>query len=155
MSIKLGKSYTKIAPIYYEPEPIVVEQPKPAPVVEQPQPKKEVVAEPMKQNIFFALNSAKIQDDQQAKLVSLVEYLEKHPTAKISITGYADINTGNPKINSKLSEKRAVNVAEVLKVKGIAADRIKIDYRTTLRNPGREPCKYLHCRIIFSNSRVV
>lgn len=36
----------------------------------------------MKQNIFFALNSAKIQDDQQAKLVSLVEYLEKHPTAK-------------------------------------------------------------------------
>lgn len=129
LSIKLGKSYTKIAPIYYEPEPIVVEQPKPAPVVEQPQPKKEVVAEPMKQNIFFALNSAKIQDDQQAKLVSLVEYLEKHPTAKISITGYADINTGNPKINSKLSEKRAVNVAEVLKVKGIAADRIKIDFK--------------------------
>ena len=127
LSIKLGKSYTKIAPIYYEPEPIVVEQPKPAPVVEQPQPKKEVVAEPMKQNIFFALNSAKIQDDQQAKLVSLVEYLEKHPTAKISIT--ADINTGNPKINSKLSEKRAVNVAEVLKVKGIAADRIKIDFK--------------------------
>ena len=97
--------------------------------MEQPQPKKEVVAEPMKQNIFFALNSAKIQDDQQAKLVSLVEYLEKHPTAKISITGYADINTGNPKINSKLSEKRAVNVAEVLKVKGIAADRIKIDFK--------------------------
>lgn len=129
LSIKLGKSYTKIAPIYYEPEPIVVEQPKPAPVVEQPQPKKEVVAEPMKQNIFFALNSAKIQDDQQAKLVSLVEYLEKHPTAKISITGYADINTGNPKINSKLSEKRAVIVAEVLKVKGIAADRIKIDFK--------------------------
>ncbi len=43
LSIKLGKSYTKTAPIYYEPEPVVVEQPKPAPVVEQPQPKKEVV----------------------------------------------------------------------------------------------------------------
>ena len=129
VSIRLGKSYTKTAPVYYEPEPVVTEQPKPAPVVEQPQPKKEVVIEPLKQNIFFALNSAKIQDDQQAKLVSLVEYLEKHPTAKISITGYADINTGNPKINSKLSEKRAVNVAEVLKVKGIAADRIKIDFK--------------------------
>ena len=129
VSIRLGKSYTKTAPVYYEPEPVVVEQPKPAPVVEQPQPKKEVVAEPMKQNIFFALNSAKIQDDQQAKLVSLIEYLETHPAAKISITGYADVNTGNPKINSKLSEKRAVNVAEALKVKGIAADRIKIDFK--------------------------
>ena len=29
LSIKLGKSYTKTAPVYYEPEPIV-EQPKPA-----------------------------------------------------------------------------------------------------------------------------
>ena len=139
LSIKLGKSYTKTAPIYYEPEPVVVEQPKPAPVVEQPQPKKEVVAEPMKQNIFFALNSAKIQDDQQAKLVSLIEYLETHPAAKISITGYADVNTGNPKINSKLSEKRAVNVAEALKVKGIAADRIKIDFKGDTVQPYATP----------------
>ena len=135
----MGKSYKKTAPIYYEPEPVVVEQPKPAPVVEQPQPKKKVVAEPMKQNIFFALNSAKIQDDQQAKLVSLIEYLEKHPAAKISITGYADVNTGNPKINSKLSEKRAVNVAEALKVKGIAADRIKIDFKGDTVQPYATP----------------
>lgn len=78
LNIKFGKSYTKTAPIYYEPEP-VVEQPKPEPVVEKPQPKPEpvVVVEPMKQNIFFALNSAKIQDDQQAKITSLVEYMEK------------------------------------------------------------------------------
>ncbi|KAB4878074.1 OmpA family protein, partial [Bacteroides thetaiotaomicron] len=100
---------------------------------------KEVVAEPMKQNIFFALNSAKIQDDQQAKLVSLIEYLETHPAAKISITGYADVNTGNPKINSKLSEKRAVNVAEALKVKGIAADRIKIDFKGDTVQPYATP----------------
>jgi len=129
LTFTLGKSYTKTAPIYYEAEPVVVERPKPAPVVEQPQPKKEVVVEPMKQNIFFALNSAKIQDDQQAKIASLVEYLEKHSTAKVSVTGYADINTGNPKINNKLSEKRAINVAEALKAKGIAADRIKIDFK--------------------------
>ncbi len=129
LSIKLGKSYTKTAPVYYEAEPAVVEHPKPAPVVEQPQPKKEVVIEPMKQNIFFALNSAKIQDDQKTKITSLVEYLEKHPAAKVSVTGYADVNTGNSKINSKLSEKRAANVAEALKAKGIAANRIKIDFK--------------------------
>ena len=139
VSIKLGKSYTKTAPVYYEPEPVVVEQPKPAPVVEQPQPKKEVVVEPMKQNIFFAINSAKIQDDQQSKIASLVDYMEKHPAAKVSVTGYADVDTGNPRINSKLSEKRANNVAEALKAKGIAADRIKVDYKGDTVQPYNTP----------------
>ena len=139
LSIKLGKSYTKTAPVYYKAEPAVVEQPKPAPVVEQPQPKKEVVIEPMKQNIFFALNSAKIQDDQKTKITSLVEYLEKHPAAKVSVTGYADVNTGNSKINSKLSEKRAANVAEALKAKGIAANRIKIDFKGDTVQPYATP----------------
>lgn len=130
LNIKFGKSYTKTAPVYYEPEP-VVEQPKPEPVVEKPQPKPEpvVVVEPMKQNIFFALNSAKIQDDQQAKLTSLVEYMEKNPVTKVSITGYADKETGNPRINKTLSEKRANNVAQALKNRGIAADRIVADYK--------------------------
>lgn len=130
VTIKLGKGYTKTAPVYYEPEPVAAEQPKPAPVVvEKPQPKQEAVIEPMKQNIFFALNSAKIQDDQQTKIAALTEYLEKHPAAKVSVTGYADVNTGNAKINSKLSEQRASNVAEALKAKGVAADRIVIDYK--------------------------
>ena len=62
LNIKFGKGYKETPPVYYEAEPVVVEQPKPAPVVEQPQPKKEVVVvQPMKQDIFFALNSAKIQ----------------------------------------------------------------------------------------------
>lgn len=141
VSIQLGKSYTKTAPVYYETEAPVVEQPKPAPVIEQPQPKKEVVVEPMKQNIFFALNSAKVQADQQAKIASLVAYMEKYPTAKVTVTGYADVDTGNPRINSKLSEKRAANVAEALKAKGIAADRITIDYKGDTVQPFNTPAE--------------
>lgn len=130
----IGKSYKKTALVYHEPEQFtttttVVEQPKPAPVVEQVLPKEEAVKESMKQNIFFALNSARIQDDQQTKITFLVEYLEKHPTAKVSVTGYADVNTGNPKINSKLSESRASNVAEILKSRGISATRITVDFK--------------------------
>lgn len=142
LNIKFGKSYTKTAPIYYEPEP-VVEQPKPEPVVEKPQPKPEpvVVVEPMKQNIFFALNSAKIQDDQQAKITSLVEYMEKNPATKVSITGYADKETGNPRINKALSEKRANNVAQALKSRGIAADRIVADYKGDTVQPYGVPEK--------------
>lgn len=140
VSVKLGKGYKKTPAVYYESETVVVEQPKPAPVVEQPQPKKEVVVvEPMKQNIFFALNSAKIQNDQQTKIASLIDYLEKHPAAKVTVTGYADKNTGNTKINSKLSEKRANNVAAELKAKGISSNRIVIDYKGDTVQPFNTP----------------
>lgn len=138
LSIKLGKSYTKTAPVYYEATPVVTEIP--ASIVEQPQRKETViVVEPMKQNIFFALNSARIQADQETKIASLIEYLEKHSTAKVSVTGYADENTGNPKINAKLSEARAKNVADVLKAKGIAADRVTVDFKGDTVQPYATP----------------
>ena len=155
LNIKLGKSYKKTAPVYYEPEP-VVEQPKPQPVVEKPQPKPKpaVVVEPMKQNIFFALNSAKIQNDQLSKIDAMVAYMEKYPNSKVAITGYADKETGNPRINLALSEKRAKNVADALKAKGIAASRIVTDFKGDTVQPYRVPEENrvsIYCGIIFSH----
>ena len=140
LNIKFGKGYTETKPVYYETEPVAVEQPKPAPVVEQPQPKKEVVvAQPMKQDIFFALNSARIQEDQKSKIEMLVEYLQKNPSAKVKVTGYADVNTGNSKINKTLSEKRAANVADALKAKGVTVDRIIVDSKGDTVQPYKTP----------------
>ena len=93
----------------------------------------------MKQDIFFALNSARIQNDQQSKIVALVECLKKYPVTKVNVTGYADVNTGNARINSKLSEARAKNVAEALKSKGIAADRIIVDFKGDTVQPYSTP----------------
>ena len=139
LNIKLGKSYKKTAPVYYEPEPIV-EQPKPQPVVKQPEPESvAVVVEPMKQNIFFALNSALLQKDQQSKIDAMVAYMEKYPASKVAITGYADKETGNPRINMTLSEKRAKIVADALKDKGIAPDRIVTDFKGDTVQPFRMP----------------
>ena len=139
LNIKLGKSYKKTAPVYYEPEP-VVEQPKPQPVVKQPEPEPvAVVVEPMKQNIFFALNSALLQKDQQSKIDAMVAYMEKYPASKVAITVYADKETGNPRINMTLSEKRAKIVADALKAKGIAADRIVTDFKGDTVQPFRVP----------------
>lgn len=131
LTIKLGKSYTKTAPVYYEPEPAVVEQPAPEPVVvKEPEPEPVVATvEPLKQNIFFALNSALLQNDQLTKIDAIIKYMEKNPTSKVAVTGYADKETGNPNINMTLSEKRAKNVADALKAKGIAADRIITRYK--------------------------
>ena len=139
LNIKLGKSYKKTAPVYYEPEPIV-EQPKPQPVVKQPEPEPvAVVVEPMKQNIFFALNSALLQKDQQSKIDAMVAYMEKYPASKVAITGYADKETGNPRINITLSEKRAKIDADALKDKGIAPDRIVTDFKGDTVQPFRVP----------------
>lgn len=139
LTIKFGKGYKETPPVYYEPEPVVVEQPKPAPVVEKPQPKKEVVAQSMKQDIFFAINSARIQDDQKSKIDRLVEYMQKNPSAKVKVTGYADVDTGNSRINKSLSEKRAANVANALKAKGVSADRIIADSKGDTVQPYKTP----------------
>ena len=144
LAFTFGKSSKKTAPVYYEQEQptvtTVVEQPASAPIVEQPQPKEEKIAkEPLKQNVFFALNSARIQTDQQSKIAALVEYMEKNPAAKVNVTGYADKETGNPVINLKLSEARAKNVAEALKAKGISSDRIAIDFKGDTVQPYSTP----------------
>ena len=113
---------------------------KPQPVVKQPEPEPvAVVVEPMKQNIFFALNSALLQKDQQSKIDAMVAYMEKYPASKVAITGYADKETGNPVINLKLSEARAKNVAEALKAKGISSDRIAIDFKGDTVQPYSTP----------------
>ena len=93
----------------------------------------------MKQNIFFALNSALLQNDQLAKIDAMIKYMEKNPTSKVAVTGYADKETGNPRINMTLSEKRAKIVADALKAKGIAADRIVTDFKGDTVQPFRVP----------------
>lgn len=139
LNIKFGKGYTETKPVYSEPEPVAIEQPKPVSVVEQPQVKEEVMILPMKQDIFFALNSARIQDDQQLKINQLVEYLAKNSSAKVKVTGYADADTGNPRVNKTLSDKRANNVTEALKAKGIAANRILSDSKGDTVQPYKTP----------------
>lgn len=132
--VRLGKSHTKRDEIIYtavkeEPKPVVKEEPKPA-VVAKP-----VVVEPMKQNIFFDLNKSVIRDDQASKIEELAAYLNKYPKAKVTITGYADKQTGNAKINARLGEERAAVVADALKARGIAADRIITDAKGDTEQP--------------------
>ena len=127
-TFKFGKTYKKTAPVYYDPEPI---QPAPAPVEEvKPAPAPApVVIEPLKENIFFLIDSSKIRQSEEGKITSLVNYLNQHPNAKVSLCGYADVKTGNHSINQRISKKRANSVAEALKAKGISEDRISIDYK--------------------------
>lgn len=131
LTIKFGKGYKKIAPVYYEPEP--KPEPKPAP---KPEPKPVVVkVDPMTQNIFFNINKSVIRADQESKVDELVAYLNKYPNAKVVITGYADKKTGNARVNQRLSVERSAAVAKALQDKGVAASRITTDAKGDIVQP--------------------
>ena len=124
--INLGKSYTKVEPVVVpepEPEPVKVVEEKP---VVKPEPKP-VKVEPMRRDVFFTINSTKVVEQEEAKVRDIVDYLNKYPKAKVSVTGYADAGTGNDRINDRLAAGRADAVVKALKKAGISASRISYD----------------------------
>ena len=104
--------------VQQETKPVYV----PAPVEE----KKEEV-KPLTENIFFNINSSVIRSSEESKIANLVAFLQKNADVKVSICGYADAGTGTTAINLRLSKERAFEKA--LKAKGIAADRIMVDFK--------------------------
>ena len=137
-TIKFGKGYKKTAPVYYEPEPQaapapVEEKKEEAPVVvEKEEP---VVVEPIRKDIFFELNSAKIRPAELQKVDELAKFMNENKDFKVVICGYADIKTGNKNVNLRLSKERAEATATALKDKGIAEDRIQVEYKGDSEQP--------------------
>jgi len=95
-------------------------------IVEVPGPA--VEREALRRDVFFLINSFEIRDSEAAKVKEIVDYMEKYPTAKVMVTGYADAGTGNNRINDRLAAKRADAVVKCLKEKyNIPASRISYD----------------------------
>ena len=98
-------------------KPAPAPAPAPAPVVA----KKESIT----RNIFFGLRESSISATEQTKIAEVAKWLKEHPTAKVTVTGYADKNTGNPKVNEQYAKNRAdIVTKELTKKYGIGADRI-------------------------------
>ena len=135
VKINLGKSYKKVVPV----APVVekpVEQPAPQPApkkVETPKPQPAPVVkkvEPLRRDVFFELNSYVIRESEAKKIAEIAEYMKANGNVKLTITGYADVQTGNEKINEGLSKNRSEVVAKELVEKyGIAADRIQTAHK--------------------------
>ena len=55
----------------------------------------------------------------------IADFLKENPNAKVQVTGYADVQTGNAKINARLAQERAdIVVKTLIDDYGISADRI-------------------------------
>ena len=104
----------------------------------KPEPKP-VKVEPMRRDVFFTINSTKVVEKEEAKVRDIVDYLNKYPKAKVSVTGYADAGTGNDRINDRLAAGRADIVAKLLTEKyNIPADRIMKDSKGSRVQPFAE-----------------
>lgn len=128
VKVKLGKLAPKKAP-----EPIVVEKivekivEKPVPAEPKVEPK-EVEApkrETLRRDIFFTLRGSQVSRTEMTKVEDVVAYLNKYPESKVSVTGYADRGTGNPKLNVGYAQKRADVITNMLVNQfGISRSRI-------------------------------
>ena len=136
LRINLGQTYTKQAKELPPPPPPVevVEITEPEP--EKVEPPKPVKIEPIRQDIFFELNKWVIRPSEEGKIRAIAEYLNKYEKANVALTGYADVETGNDRINDKLSENRANVVKDALVNQyGISVSRIKIDWKGSRVQP--------------------
>lgn len=89
--------------------------------------------------VFFRLNSANIDNNQEVSIYNTAQYLKANPNAKVKIVGYADKQTGTAAYNLKLSERRAKNVAKVLADKyKIGSDRIQTEWKGSSEQPYKE-----------------
>lgn len=135
LKINLGKTYSTRT--IEAPKPVervvekVIEK-----VVEKPCPPAVTTAavvakkEPFRRDVFFQINKTTIAKAEANKVKEVADYLNANPSAKVEVTGYADIGTGNPTINNRLSKLRAEAVyAALTKQYKIDASRIKVDYK--------------------------
>jgi hypothetical protein len=85
--------------------------------------------------VFFRLNSAKVDKNQQISIYNTSEFLKAYGE-KIKVIGYADRQTGTGGYNLKLSEKRAKAVAKELVSKyNIPSQKIIIEWKGSDEQP--------------------
>lgn len=101
---------------------------------------KKVAVEPenIRRDVFYNIRGSVISDQEMRKIDEVVAFMKKYPKSIVSVTGYADKGTGNPKINVGYSQKRADVVAATLKQKGISSERIIVSAKGDTEQPYAE-----------------
>lgn len=74
---------------------------------------------------FFEFDKHELKTTFMPALDNVLEYLQKNKDTKIEVYGHTDL-VGTDEQNMELSKKRAEEVADYFKNKGIAVDRIKV-----------------------------
>ena len=91
--------------------------------------------EAVEENIFFLIGKSEIRSSEESKVEDVVCLLEASPQTMVTVTGYADKETGSAERNMQLSKERAENVAAALIDAGIDPERITVLYKGSSETP--------------------
>lgn len=110
----LGINYRFNRHLKETPQPLI-ETPQPVIVDETPEPVKtfvkKTVSEDIEENmhieIIYAIRGYEPTEKGLVDLQSIADFMKSHKNVIVTINGYADVATGNPKINLGYSQRRA------------------------------------------------
>ena len=77
-------------------------------------------------NVFYKIRESDFEADEQ--LAAIGAFLKDHRECKVDIKSYADIQTGNPKINMEYSKQRCEKAVKALTDAGVPASSITSSY---------------------------
>lgn len=77
-------------------------------------------------NVFYEIRESEF--DADAQLAAIGAFLKDHRDCKVSIKSYADVQTGNPKINMEYSKQRSEKAVKALTDAGVPASSITANY---------------------------
>jgi photosynthetic reaction center cytochrome c subunit len=93
-----------------------------APVVAAPPPP----AQPLKEIVYFPVNSPLLKGDEVKKIDKLLAALNAQPDSTATISGYHSAS-GKLAANQELAKQRAFKIRDALVTAGVASGRIKLD----------------------------
>ena len=78
-------------------------------------------------NVFYKIRESDF-NDPDAQLANIGAFLKDHRECKVTIKSYADVQTGNPKINMGYSQQRSEKAVKALVDAGVDPSIIKAEY---------------------------
>ena len=136
LTYKFGKPARKreVAETYYVDEPYTES-------VKKQRPVETVEVSKMEKVVYYQINISDVAQGQgvDAAVKEAADLIKTDPNAKIFVTGYADVETGNPEINMRLSKERAEGVVnKLVREHGINAANITTDWKGDTVQPFSE-----------------
>jgi len=103
--------------------------PTPGPAPEAYQREIEQITEHLRVVIHFVIDRWEVRQSEMYKLDEIARFMNRFPQVRVSIAGYADVQTAYPAYNKRLSERRANEVARILTTKyGIDRSRLRVSF---------------------------
>ena len=128
------KRVREVVETYYVDEPYTE-------MVKKQRPIETVEVSKMEKVVYYMINVTDVEQGQgvDVAIKEAADLIKTDPNAKIFVTGYADVQTGNAEINERLSKERAEGVAnKLVNEHGINAANITIDWKGDTVQPFAE-----------------